>query len=1331
MKYMLAELGRTDECVAGNANNEGLDFPLSTIKAALNGSDTDSTTAKLEAAHAEEPSEIKSGKIETADIGEADFSQDNDFQTSKKRFRTPTGPARSAKRMRPETDGLDDTETEIATPIERPAWRIETGKNDASEINSKSCAEGFCEKEGKTEGKSIENLDDSYQMPRTEVTRMTILSSREHSCIHPDVSESRHKGEECRRHVKGLDHACVGAIERLFHGFSGGPTLTSVEQDELHGCNKEPLLGLFMLDFKLLLMSLGFVQGTSCNFFGNASSLCRPSSMKKYNLNVAWDIEDLVTVGKKANACPYYAARDLMDEADIIFCPYNYLIDPLIRSQMGINLKDEILVLDEAHNIEDSAREAASITVTSIQLENVMEELDKLIVLDVMAVEHRAMRLLCTKLSEWLESMSDCMQKTGFEQATRILPFNDMIARMQLIDITTESFHYYRHALLDIIASDQDADGVTDIDAPKLSSNGMLVLKSIHSGLEVVFDTENNFCEDYKIVVTKKGGMGRRQNRNMSGGWRIAQRDDESRMWIFSLNFWCMNPAVVFSPIGQSTRCIILTSGTLSPMTSFASELGVKFPIHLEANHVIDESQVWVGALTVGTDNKSIVANYQTSETFPFQDEVGNVLLEVCKVIPRGVLCFFPSYAMLDKLKRRWESTDLWRKLHEVKRVFSEPRGSDRGDLTAEDHTGGLLLAVCRGKVSEGLDFTDDNARAVLTVGIPFPDFRDTQIDLKKKYNNEHCKSRGLLTGSDWYEIQAYRALNQALGRCIRHRKDWGAIILLDQRFGRGDKYKKGLSKWVRGKCRIFTEFNRCKASLKFFAEVRQGHSPQQQSQEMPMNASSDKLCDADGSTCCTDNVDVNKVGVRVLDVKALVGGTTESGLKKKVPSRDRGARALGVQFIDPPATAVQQNPAEPKSVGLGEKEQQRHNGQENIPHSGNKVHQSEDVKEECLQKVTEEAIIKNPMPAAIIKNKGHDQKTGFEDVNNDLAASQSRAFFSRSSPIMVEGMPKIADRRHAFYQNRSKLFKSSDKQPIDNTAGSRKRSDKEERKVSNEIIVLIDDDDDDEVAVSSAMTSNTGTASTTVAQSKLSDHGASSRTPELFSEEANEIDYLKDDFWSNACDKKVTNGRNGNKTPVTKASQNETFKRMSPENENLEISEKKVHDAKSASRPKRGSAAGDASATTSFEDDFPTPCSRSKRRNSNLRMASKIETDVCKSDYSPQKTAACSKCKTELIANGTIFQKMIQSALLARFLNFNVHYRFFVFEIDLRLNSIYSKDDGALYIPLCCKSCYKNHRRSEVIGFQMLQVSKPTEEKVDSNEEDRVFLFPNAVSIR
>ena len=35
-----------------------------------------------------------------------------------------------------------------------------------------------------------------------------------------------------------------------------------------------------------------------------------------------------------------------------------------------------------------------------------------------------------------------------------------------------------------------------------------------------------------------------------------------------------------------------LSLGTLSPMSSFSSELDVKFPIQLEANHVIDKKQV-------------------------------------------------------------------------------------------------------------------------------------------------------------------------------------------------------------------------------------------------------------------------------------------------------------------------------------------------------------------------------------------------------------------------------------------------------------------------------------------------------------------------------------------------------------------------------------------------------------------------------------------------------------------------------------------------------------------------------------------------------------------
>lgn len=54
----------------------------------------------------------------------------------------------------------------------------------------------------------------------------------------------------------------------------------------------------------------------------------------------------------------------------------------------------------------------------------------------------------------------------------------------------------------------------------------------------------------------------------------------------------CVCTSKAFSDLSGSVHSIVLTSGTLSPMDSFSSELGVKFSIQLEANHVINKSQV-------------------------------------------------------------------------------------------------------------------------------------------------------------------------------------------------------------------------------------------------------------------------------------------------------------------------------------------------------------------------------------------------------------------------------------------------------------------------------------------------------------------------------------------------------------------------------------------------------------------------------------------------------------------------------------------------------------------------------------------------------------------
>lgn len=45
---------------------------------------------------------------------------------------------------------------------------------------------------------------------------------------------------------------------------------------------------------------------------------------------------------------------------------------------MMIDLQNKIIILDEAHNIEDSAREAASLSITSDELTQVTDEIEEI-----------------------------------------------------------------------------------------------------------------------------------------------------------------------------------------------------------------------------------------------------------------------------------------------------------------------------------------------------------------------------------------------------------------------------------------------------------------------------------------------------------------------------------------------------------------------------------------------------------------------------------------------------------------------------------------------------------------------------------------------------------------------------------------------------------------------------------------------------------------------------------------------------------------------------------------------------------------------------------------
>lgn len=217
-----------------------------------------------------------------------------------------------------------------------------------------------------------------------------------------------------------------------------------------------------------------------------------------------------------------------------------------------------------------------------------------------------------------------------------------------------------------------------------------------------------------------------------------------------------------------------------------------------------------------------------------FYAKLGNSIATVVEAVPSGgVLVFLPSYSFLRNCIRSWKPTRkyrfgvendyyVWDRFEASKRtIVVEPTGSQAEfEAAKEDYRQSirrdgkaLLLAVFRGKMSEGISFNDDFARAVICVGIPFPNSRDRSIMSKKAYNDEMrklCGKTNLLPGTEWYTQQAYRAIAQALGRCIRHRGDYGTVILMDSRHcddgapveGGVCRSHRNLPKWMRSHVR-------------------------------------------------------------------------------------------------------------------------------------------------------------------------------------------------------------------------------------------------------------------------------------------------------------------------------------------------------------------------------------------------------------------------------------------------------------------------------------------------------------------------------------------------
>ncbi|KAJ3090221.1 Regulator of telomere elongation helicase 1 [Quaeritorhiza haematococci] len=618
------------------------------------------------------------------------------------------------------------------------------------------------------------------------------------------------------------------------------------------------------------------------------------------------DIEELVTFGQKHRACPYYLARENQSQADVIFLPYNYLIDPTSRKAQNIDVRNAILIFDEGHNLEGACGETSSFELTASDRANCRDEVAHCVQIasnfgsagsEYTAAEFAILRDLLDQLEHELNALE-------LSPTTRDLvrPGEFMLQLLGRLNITFENVDLLLSAL--DAAADLVVQGTAFGESHRYRRTTKLSLNMLTSALKIVFkngyhssSNGSRFADiwkKYKVYIreeTPEGGGRGRLPSSSSGKKR-------------TLSFWCFSAGVAMRDlVERGVRSVVLASGTLSPLDSFATEMGVPFPHRLENPHVIPPEQIFVGVVPSGPAGNRLNSSYEHRSSRSFVMDLGNTIANVARVVPDGLLVFFPSYGVMTDCLQQWRAPsqqpgakNIWDRIKQCKEPMVEPKNKaefgqamDQYYSRIQDGTnvGAVFFAVCRGKASEGIDFSDAKGRAVIVCGIPYPAAKDPKVLLKKQYLDTMHSERAqhkqpTISGDEWYKQQAARAVNQAIGRVIRHRNDYGAILLCDERFGYAANTKQ-LPVWIRPHVRVYKNFGESLRNLaQFFKGMderqrKSGSAPevQQPSSDHYANFSSER---SDGHTAILQH----KVFQQPKPAKYDLGGSSHTLLNTR-----------------------------------------------------------------------------------------------------------------------------------------------------------------------------------------------------------------------------------------------------------------------------------------------------------------------------------------------------------------------------------------------------------------------------------------------------------------
>ncbi|KAF2807702.1 ATP-dependent RNA helicase-like protein chl1 [Mytilinidion resinicola] len=591
------------------------------------------------------------------------------------------------------------------------------------------------------------------------------------------------------------------------------------------------------------LQKSGVSAERKCSFLPTKETEAVVNDFRDHALAKIRDIEDLGVLGKKLGICPYYASRPAIKPCEIVTLPYPLLLQKSAREALDISLAGHVIIIDEAHNLMDAVAAINSITVSLAQLRRSREQLT--VYLRKFQNKLRGKnRVYVTQTVRLLDSLIHyLLGKNANAELDGIANIGDLMAgkgvdQIDLFKLT----HYLQESKLA-----RKVDGyIAHVETHQEPAGDKQAQPSTNHlpGTKDAVPTLTHL-QNFFLVLT---------NPSKEGQFFFSKEASPDSV---SLKYMLLDPTMHFKEIVDEARAVILAGGTMSPMEDYSRQLfsyvDPSRVMTLSCGHVIPPSQLLACPIIYGPENSPFDFTFGKRESDKTLLNLGLSLLSFIQHIPDGVVVFFPSYAYLDKCVAAWkrlkqpskpgsESSFIWNALDATKPVFMEQRSQTHSAskptvvqnatvdsvlsaysnaVAAGNGRGALLLSVIGGSLSEGINFSDALGRGVVVVGLPFPNPHTAEWKAKMAYIKSKAASwgqNGDVAVREFYENICMRAVNQCVGRAIRHLGDYAVILMLDRRYGE-KRIQSKLPGWIRGSLLLTTPMGELTGKLDRFFE--------------------------------------------------------------------------------------------------------------------------------------------------------------------------------------------------------------------------------------------------------------------------------------------------------------------------------------------------------------------------------------------------------------------------------------------------------------------------------------------------------------------------------